>query len=256
MSTGSKQYLIHFIEKLFEKSIRQNNGEFKWISIIDYRSNKKVYNISMSHGIASIISVLSKIYIKNIEPKKVKLMIEGAIVYLLNQKLPPNQFNSIYPNQALESMDRLYSSRLAWCYGDLGIAMAIWHASQALNNKCWEEEAINTFLHSGNRRNLKLNGVADAGLCHGAAGVAHIFNRIYGYTGILELKKASDYWVDETLKMARHKDGLAGFKTWQNDSRVWINEPGLLEGIAGIGLAMISAVSDIEPAWDECLLLS
>ncbi len=30
----------------------------------------------------------------------------------------------------------------------------------------------------------------------------------------------------------------------------------LLEGIAGIGLAMISAVSDIEPIWDECLLLS
>ncbi len=31
---------------------------------------------------------------------------------------------------------------------------------------------------------------------------------------------------------------------------------GFLEGIAGIGLAFISAISDIEPAWDEYLLLS
>ena len=153
-------------------------------------------------------------------------------------------------------MDKLHSSRLAWCYGDLGISVALWHASQALGRKDWEQEAIDTILHASKRRGLVENGVVDAGLCHGTAGIAHIFNRMHGYTGLEELKEASNYWFAETLKMARFEDGLAGFKAWQGNERGWVNEPGLLEGIAGIGLALISAVSDIEPAWDECLLLS
>ena len=35
-----------------------------------------------------------------------------------------------------------------------------------------------------------------------------------------------------------------------------MNEYNLLDGIAGIGLSLISAISSIEPQWDECLLLS
>jgi hypothetical protein len=35
-----------------------------------------------------------------------------------------------------------------------------------------------------------------------------------------------------------------------------VSNYGLLEGIAGIGLAMISAVSEVQPDWDNALLLS
>lgn len=183
-------YLSTFIDELFKKSSQNNNDELKWLSIIDFKTNEKLYNISMSHGISSIIAVLSKLHNRGIEKEKTKHLIEGAVSYLLQQKLPANQYNSIYPNLALESMDKLYSSRLAWCYGDLGIAVALWHASQALNNKAWEKEAIDSLLHSAKRRDLLLNGAVDAGLCHGTAGIAHIFNRMYGYTKLEELKDA------------------------------------------------------------------
>lgn len=256
IDTKTYNYLAIFVNELIEKKNESKDHEFKWASFINIKNRTEVYNISMSHGISSIIAVLSKLYKKDIEKKKTKIMIEGAVNYLLQQKLPHHQYISIFPNLALESMDTLYPSRLAWCYGDLGISVAIWHASQALNNKEWEKEAVNILLHTAKRRDLKENGVVDAGLCHGAAGIAHIFNRMYGYTGIEELKETSDYWFDQTLKMARFEDGLAGFKAWQGEDKGWLNEAGLLEGIAGIGLALISAVSDIEPAWDECLLLS
>jgi lantibiotic biosynthesis protein len=252
----NKHIVVEFVGKFYKSALQNENGGLKWISILDFDSKKKGFNISMSHGISSIISVFSKICSKGIETKITKRIIEGAVSYLLNQKLPPDQYNSIYPNFAIESMDKLHSSRLAWCYGDLGISVALWHASQALGRKDWEQEAIDTILHASKRRGLVENGVVDAGLCHGTAGIAHIFNRMYGYTGLEELKEASNYWFAETLKMARFEDGLAGFKAWQGNERGWVNEPGLLEGIAGIGLALISAVSDIEPAWDECLLLS
>ena len=113
------------------------------------------------------------------------------------------------------------------------------------------------FLHASKRRDLKENFVLDAGLCHGTAGIAHIFNRMFINTGVTDFKEASDYWFEETLKMATFEDGLAGYKVWRTkEMGGWTNEYGFLEGIAGIGLAMISTISNINPDWDECLLLS
>lgn len=56
--------------------------------------------------------------------------------------------------------------------------------------------------------------------------------------------------------MAKFEDGLAGYKTWQGAERGFRNEYGLLEGIAGIRLVLLAYLSDEEPTWDECLLLS
>ena len=57
--------------------------------------------------------------------------------------------------------------------------------------------------------------------------------------------------------MAIFDDGIAGFKFWKTkELGGWKNEFALLDGVTGVGLALISAISDIEPKWDECLLLS
>jgi hypothetical protein len=57
--------------------------------------------------------------------------------------------------------------------------------------------------------------------------------------------------------MAVYKDGIAGYKAWHTEKYGgWVAESGLLEGIAGIGLMLVSIVSDIEPKWDRCLFLS
>jgi len=58
--------------------------------------------------------------------------------------------------------------------------------------------------------------------------------------------------------MAKFEDGLAGFKVYQaHDGKpTWLNKYGLLEGVAGIGLAMLTYYYEMDPAWDECLLLS
>jgi lantibiotic biosynthesis protein len=69
-------------------------------------------------------------------------------------------------------------------------------------------------------------------------------------------KETANYWIEQTLKMATFEDGLAGFKTWRGDTKEWINDYGFLEGIAGIGLALLSHISDEEPTWDRCLLMS
>ena len=48
--------------------------------------------------------------------------------------------------------------------------------------------------------------------------------------------------------MAKFEDGLAGYKKYRMEEYGgWTNDYGFLEGVSGIGLALISAVSDIEP---------
>ncbi len=231
------------------------NG-LKWYSLSDYKKNRWTYNLGFAHGMSSIVVMLSKAYLMGVERERCAELIEGAVNYILAQKLPKGNHASVFGNYALESMEQLHSSRLAWCYGDLGIAVALWRASQALGRKDWEGEAKALLRHASNRRDLKGNGVTDACFCHGTSGIAHIFNRMWRETGMPECKDAAAYWIGQTLKMAKFEDGLAGYKTRQGAERGFRNEYGLLEGIAGIGLVLLAHLSDEDPAWDECLLLS
>ncbi len=240
-------------------SIHQNavffGNDVKWSCIIQNNEGfeKVEYNLGLSHGIPSIIWFLSKCFQEKIEEEKCQFLITGAVQWILKQKLPAG-YLSLYPS-AIEDSTSYNHSRLGWCYGDLGIASCIWQAGKSLNNEKWKKEAIEIMLHASQRKEFKKNGIIDAGICHGTAGIAHIFNRFYFETKLEVFKETANYWINETLKMSTFEDGLAGFKTYRQENG-WLNEYGLLEGIAGIGLVLLSHISDEEPTWDRCLLLS
>lgn len=254
---GKKTSIASLVDKVYSVAIddKKTIGK-KWKTNSKHEECCEVFNLSLSHGMSSIVVMLSKIYLMGIECERCAELIEGALNYILAQKLPPGNYNSIFGNYALESMEKPHSSRLAWCYGDLGIAMALWRASQVLNRKDWESEAKAILLHASKRRNLKENGVMDACFCHGTSGIAHVFNRMWRETGMPECRDAAAYWISQTLGMAKFKDGYAGFKTWKGVERGYQGEYGLLEGIAGIGLSLLSYIADDSFTWDECLLLS
>lgn len=89
-------------------------------------------------------------------------------------------------------------------------------------------------------------------------GIIHIYNCIcFKITGIEKFDVISNVWIEKTLKMTKFDDGLARYKAWKSEKYSgWINDYGILEGIAGIGLALIASISDFDPKRDECLLLS
>jgi hypothetical protein len=121
--------------------------------------------------------------------------------------------------------------------------------------------------------------VVDAGLCHGAAGVAHVFNRLFQMTGEEQLAATARAWVNVVLDMPgrpaasillpRSKlfgqslqmpaDGVAGYSAWTYTEALgwhWIADRGFLTGAAGIGLTLLAAIGRREPTWDRVLLLS
>ena len=247
--------ISEFVDILGEQGEISGNS-IKWMRVLDKEKDIKGYNLSLSHGIASIIIILAQIYEKGINKEKALKLIRMAINFLLDQKQDPQKNLSIFPNWISKDL-RSRNSRLAWCYGDLGIGIALYQTAVIIKDSQLENDSIEILKHSAKRRDLKENRIIDAGLCHGTAGIAHIFNRMFNYTGNEEFRDAAIYWIDKTLEMAKFPDGLAGYKIWRSEKYGgWVNDTGLLEGIAGIGMMLISAVSDIEPKWDRCLLLS
>lgn len=99
--------------------------------------------------------------------------------------------------------------------------------------------------------------VNDAGLCHGAAGVAHLFNRLFQATGRAELRRAAVFWFERALQMRASGAGLAGYRSFfpQLDGPArWDDDASFLTGVAGIALAFLAATTAVEPAWDRALL--
>src|SRR5262249_11275030 len=143
--------------------------------------------------------------------------------------------------------------------GDAGVASALLLAARAVNEVEWESEALEIARRAASREHLNA-GVVDAGLCHGAAGLGHVFNRLFQATGENDFKKAARYWFKQTLALRQPDRGIAGFAAYRAEFNGvpahWSDEAGLLEGAAGIALALLAACTNVEPEWDRMMLLS
>ena len=205
------------------------------------RPEEPAFNLGLAHGIPAVISVLEKIRQKGID---VSPLLNESINWLLStQNKPEDGISSLYPvlvNTRNEAMTGK-QSRLGWCYGDLSIAIT-------LLNTGYKDEAHRIFTHTLQHRNKQNGSIYDACLCHGSAGISHIFRRAYLTTQDPLLLEGAEYWLQQTLQMNVFKSYNKG---------VYEDSYGMLEGVTGIGLALISALdAATEPAWDRCLLLS
>jgi lantibiotic modifying enzyme len=258
----SRKWIEYIIHELKANMHKGSGTEIKWLSNIlnrDRNGYRQVYNISLSHGMSAILYFLMKSYAMGIFKEETSIMMSGIAEYILNQEIDKNKYGSYFPSYSIESDEIKSGSRLAWCYGDLGIATTLYQAGKTLQENAWIEKALEILTFAATqRRNPDANYVADAGLCHGAAGIGHIFYRMWWNTKLPEFKNAADYWFEQTLKMARFPDGVAGFKAFEmsDGETIWVNRYEFLTGVTGIGLALLTYYYELEPVWDECLLLS
>lgn len=216
---------------------------------------KNKANFGLSHGMPAIIALLAKYH--QINPQALTYdLIKGGCSFILTKKNPAGMYNSIYPYSIDLKKPEYVSSRLGWCYGDLGVAISFLHAYNATHEQQYKEEAVQIINHSVSRRDFQSNDIKDAALCHGTAGIAQIFRKFYHVTGNVELKNTSDFWIDQTLELIKPQPGLATGKTKWDTKIGYVENYGLLEGLSGVGLALLSAVSADHQPWDEVLLIS
>jgi len=249
-------YLEELLTELEKSGIPCENDAIKWISVLNRETGEKGYNISLSHGMSSIAAFLIRLHRLNFETERVDRLLSQTVKYILDQITYQEGNISYFPSYSKESSKGSNYSRLGWCYGDLGIAHIFWQASVVMKNKEWEDTAIRILHHTTNRRDLQLNGIRDAGLCHGSAGVAHIFWNLFLHTGLQEFREATNCWLQVTMQMAKYDDGLAGYKAYRKEEYGGPEKLNtLLEGIAGIGIALLCSLESDEIAWNECIML-
>ena len=131
--------------------------------------------------------------------------------------------------------------------------------ADALGRAEWEEAALEA-LSRAVARPPGSSDVQGASLCHGAMGLAHLWNRMWQRTRLDSLRESIAYWTTIALDLRVHPDGLAGYSVWDPSSEEEeggdVQGPGLLAGVAGIALALTAAATDLEPAWDAHLSMS
>lgn len=260
-----RDFIGKFLKKIDSMKEIDCHG-YKWPDISNPRLNTryagtKIYNLGLAHGMQSIIEILRRIYEQGFEQEIIKDLVNGSVSYILSQKiLRPDK--AIFPSAVLSppQPNSLESSRLSWCYGDLTMALLLWNCAETFYNESWKSEAIIIMENCKYRIDALDNRFLDACICHGTAGIAHIFKKFNIKTHENIYNQRSSFWIKETLNLGKRNYGAAGYRLYKQSEKNnvvyhrWENSYGILEGIAGIGLTLISQLTN-DTSWDQCLLL-
>ena len=254
----NRQDYLHHLIRALSNIVVWDGDCAKWRAVSKHEEKILEFSISLSHGCSSLALVLGKILQIMPEEEMVKRLLKGTVEFICKQEISVEQYGCYFPAYSIESQQGdIPKSRLAWCHGDIGVALAIWQTGIRLRNQAWIDKGMDVLLFSANRRGATENRIEDAGICHGASGVAHIFNRLYRNTRDVAFKDAAAYWCREALSLGILGDGLTAYEAWSSkeSKNVKLNKS-FLSGIAGFGLSLLSFIMPKDPAWDDCLLLS
>lgn len=214
------------------------------------------YNLGLAHGVPGVIAFLARACAVESVRATAQPLLEDAVRWVL-ANLGEADGVSFFPNWLAPEVSPS-RSRVAWCYGDLSGATALLYAARCVGRQDWEAQALPILRYAARNRGEEA-GVRDAGICHGAAGNAHIFNRIYQATGEELFKEAACHWYARVFDFRQPQAGIAGFAAFHPNTEAadnWIIDTDMFNGAVGIGLALLAATSEVAPAWDECLLVS
>ncbi|MBW8522966.1 hypothetical protein K0U91_15765 [Chryseobacterium chendengshani] len=210
---------------------------------------KESTNISLSHGMASIVILLCNLLRQNIDFNvDILRILKGAVNYILSQEIDYSKYGSFFPNKSNSEEIR---SRLAWCYGDLGVALCLLNASEILNDDLLKKKALLIINCASTRRNLEENFIVDASLCHGASGIAMFFYSLYLKMKDDNYLDTAKYWLDKTIELYREEKIFY----LVNQNRYDNERLSLLEGKIGIALAILSIHNNIRSEWQKFLLI-
>lgn len=214
------------------------------------------YNLGAAHGVPAVVALLALIARAGVAEKKARALAEGGARWLLASALPDSPGARFSTCVAPGITAR--PCRSAWCYGDPGVVMCLLVTSQALEDKHLEKATLELAREAAIRP-AEHSGVRDAGLCHGAAGLGHIYNRLYQVSGDSLFKDTATAWFSRTLQMRRPGEGVAGFLFWssptgQDRDVSWTADRGLLNGATGTALSLLAASQPFTPTWDGLLM--
>jgi class I lanthipeptide synthase len=253
------------VERLHECARHDAHGLYWWTppaEILGEESRRQYpsgrADLGVAHGVAGPIALLGSICGAGVAQATARPLLEGAVNWLLAHSVP-TEAGPTFPLWIAPGSEPS-PTRCAWCYGDPGIAAALLTAARGVGDADWERAAVALAVRAAERQASE-TGVVNACFCHGAAGLAHLYNRMYQATGERALGRAALYWLGRTL---------AFYDRARDSGRSWVQgswAPGrretwtwtgieLVDGVIGVALVLLAAATSVEPTWDRMFLVS
>ncbi len=249
-----KDFMARVLAMLTERA-RANHGALPAFQLMEQRPVPEMVNLGLAHGLPAVIRFCLLCDTQDVCREASRSLALQLIRYMRAQVRADKDtcyFPSVVEKGKPAEQD---TSRLGWCYGDLGIGFVLYEAGRVWADDELTAFALEVLVHTTQRRANAQTLVHDAGFCHGSAGIAHIYNRLWQLSQLPVFREAADYWMGETLRLAQHADGVAGYKKWDAASNSWVVDYSLIEGVAGIGLVLISYLTG-DCSWDYSVMLS
>jgi lantibiotic modifying enzyme len=253
--------LRRVVERLHESARHDEHGFYWWTPPAEIHEEwRKQYpsgrvDLGVAHGVAGAIALLGGVCGAGTEQAAARPLLEGAVRWLLAHSMA-TEAGPTFPLWVAPGFEP-YLARCAWCYGDPGIAAALLTAARGAGVPDWEQAAVALACRAAERPASE-TGVVNACFCHGAAGLAHLYNRMYQATGEPTLGRAAVYWLERTLDFYRlARDSGDGWVQGRWDQKPWTwTGIDLVEGAAGVALVLLAAATSVEPTWDRMFLVS
>ncbi|MCZ4693792.1 hypothetical protein DWB61_09730 [Ancylomarina euxinus] len=250
--------ILEFSVDFLAKTVVTINDENVWEWEPWNKRDTFVYDFSLAHGITGKLAFLYQCFQLGVKKSLCKEIIIKGLNFLTNNIQDITKSKCFFPNQVLANsynsgQNSTQYSRLAWCYGDLGVWYSIYNIASGIGLNDFVKLAIDGLKITSKRRGFDDTSVVDAGFCHGSSGIAYIYNKLWRQVSDSDFQQAALYWYDETVKYGENDyKYLAG----NFEERDFTVDDSLLEGNCGVALSYLSFIDSNHINWDNVLLLS
>ncbi|WP_353721110.1 hypothetical protein [Dyadobacter sp. 676] len=148
------------------------------------------------------------------------------------------------PAERMEGIAQKAVSYIETCRrntGDIETGYTLLRAGIAFNNAAWARSGREDLRRYAISRQENADLIKDAGIVHGAAGLALLFDRITQIGNDPTIERAADFWYAQILRFGGHPDGYAGYMAAEHPWNLQINLA-FCQGIMGIGSTLIRAL--------------
>jgi len=199
--------------------------------------------LGMANGVAGAIALLVRAARKKVEGSQP--LLDDAVRWVLAQERTVDGRRR-YPSVIFRELkgENVNDSRLAWCDGTLGLALSLLQAAPLMDLARPRQIALD-LARSAADLDVSSGGIRVPGFCHGAAGVAQMYARLYHATGDPGFRSVARRWLSATLTMFQRRR-TSGAPL----------QPGLLSGDAGVALVLLAGSTAVSPDWDRLFFLS
>ncbi|MFD4657790.1 lanthionine synthetase C family protein [Kitasatospora sp. NPDC058444] len=217
-------------------------------------------NCGLAHGIPGPLAVMAVAARAGVEAEGLRAAVRELARWLLAHRADdaagpnwPDAVPLVDGGRGLRAGRARHPTRSAWCYGSPGIARALWLAGSALGDDGLCDTAVRA-MEAVYRRPVRERRIDSPTFCHGVAGLLQVTLRFAEDTALPVFTEAA---ADLTGQILAHVDparpmGIAAVEPTGN----LVDQPGFLDGAAGVALVLLAAATDREPVWDRAVALS